>query len=340
MSRREFVYQSLAATAATMHALTTSNQAAADESGDIPILDTHQHLWDLEKFKLPWLGSAPAILRRSYVTQDYLDATAGLNVTRAIYMEVDVDPAQQVAEAEHLIEICQRGGSPTVAAVISGRPNSSGFRNYIGRFQDSPFIKGVRQVLHAPEAKRGLCLEPEFVRSIQLLGELSMRFDLCMRPSELSDAVQLVDQCRATQFILDHCGNADPRAFTNASSNRDERPLHEVDQWKRDISELAKRPNVTCKISGVIARVPAGSSAVEMLAPIINYCLDAFGADRVVFGGDWPVCLLGGTYRQWVEVLRQIVRERPGEVQRKLWHENATRLYGLSDSSSPGSSCW
>src|SRR5205823_5142267 len=123
------------------------------------------------------------------------DAVKGLNVVQAVYMEVDVDPSQQMAEAEHVIAICKKGDTPTRAAVISGRPASDSFAKYIARYKDSPYIKGVRQVLHGPDTKAGYCLQKLFVRSVRLLGEMGLRFDLCMRPGELPDATKLIDKC-------------------------------------------------------------------------------------------------------------------------------------------------
>ena len=94
--------------------------AQADESENLPIVDTHQHLWDLEKLPPRWLQGSPDILNRTYVTQDYLEATQGLNVVKAVYMEVGLAPDQLVAEAEQVINLCRSGAHPTVAAVISG----------------------------------------------------------------------------------------------------------------------------------------------------------------------------------------------------------------------------
>ncbi|MEZ6109465.1 MAG: amidohydrolase family protein [Pirellulaceae bacterium] len=328
LDRRRFV-QGCAAAAAVVGSVQRPESADADDSSKLlPIVDTHQHLWDLERFRLPWLEGAPEVLRRSYTPDDYRAAIEGQNVVKAVYMEVDVAPEQQVQEARHLIELCQSGKTPTVAAVISGRPNSAEFKAYITQFKKSPYIKGVRQVLHAPSADRGLCLEPQFVKSMRLLGELGLSFDLCMRPSELADGVKLASEVPGTRFIVDHCGNADPRAFLSDDVRGGERS-HDPDKWRRDIDALAKRDNVICKISGIVARVPKSWDA-EMLAPIVNHCLDAFGPDRVVFGGDWPVCKLGATYREWTTALRQIIASRPRGDQRKLLHDNAVRLYGLS----------
>src|SRR5262249_44033006 len=117
-----------------------------DPQTTLPIVDTHEHLWDLTKFNLPWTKGEKR-LARSFVTKDGLEATRGLSVIKTVYMEVDVDPAQQVQEAEYVIDLCRRNDNPMLAAVISGRPASSGFRDYIMKYKDSPYIKGVRQVL-------------------------------------------------------------------------------------------------------------------------------------------------------------------------------------------------
>ena len=292
----------------------------------LPIIDTHQHLWDLSKFRLPWAADV-ALLNRSYVTADYLAATAGLNVVKAVYMEVDVASDQKVAEAEYIIDLCQRDDNPTVAAVISGYPSEPGFADYINRFAGNSYVKGLRQVLHVAETPRGYCLTPAFVAGVQRLGELGMSFDLCMRADELADAVKLVDQCPNMQFILDHCGNADPYIVAGAPDSANSAD-HTRDQWMDDIQALAQRSNVVCKISGVVARVRPGWTAQD-LAPTINHCLDAFGPDRVIFGGDWPVCTLGASYNEWVNALKTVIAPRSEAEQRKLLHDNALRIYGL-----------
>lgn len=290
------------------------------------IIDTHQHLWDLEKFKLPWLAGAPEVLRQSYRTQEYLAATRGLNV-QAIYMEVDVNPAQHDAEAEHIVRLCRSDEHPTTAAVVGGRPAAADFAEYVRRLKESPEIKGVRQVLHVPETPPGFCLQDEFVRGVQLLGPHGLTFDLCLRPAELQDGAALAERCPETRFIVDHCGNADPKAFRRAAG--DEKPWHDADAWRRDMDALARRTNVVCKISGIVARAPRGWTADD-LAPIVNHCLDAFGPERVVFGSDWPVCLLGASLQAWVEALEQIVANRPQSEQDRLWRDNARRIYGLA----------
>lgn len=294
-------------------------EAKLKATESIPIVDTHQHLWDLTKFSLPW-AKDNKVLGKSFVMSDYLAATKGLNVTKTVYMEVDVDPSQQVQEAEYVIDLCQRGDNPMLAAVISGRPASEGFKAYISRYKGSPYIKGVRQVLHGDKDPAGFCLGEQFVKSVQLLGELGMSFDLCMRSGELLDGDRLVGQCPRTRFIVDHCGN-----MSVQETDKKKRAV-----WMDGMQALAQRENVVCKVSGIVASARQDWTAAD-LKPNIDFTIKTFGKDRVMFGGDWPVCTLTASYRQWVEALQEIVAALSMEDRRKLFHDNAVKFYGLKE---------
>jgi L-fuconolactonase len=311
MNRRDF----LAAVAATTACAGVRAEENKPMSTDLAIVDTHQHLWDLKKFKLPWLEEGTP-LARSFVMSDYLQATHGLNVVKTVYMEVDVAVEQQPAEADYVIDLCKRADNPMVAAVISGRPASDGFAKYLEPYRNSAYIKGIRQVLHVPGTPPGYCLDKKFIAGVQLLGDLGLSFDLCMRPTDLLDAAKLLDACPGARFILDHCGNGDVQA-------------KDLTQWKRDLAEVAKRKNVICKVSGIVVNARPGQWTADDLAPVVLHTLAVFGPDRVMFGGDWPVCTKASTYRQWVEALKTIVKDRPAAEQRKLFHDNAVVFYGL-----------
>ena len=303
---------------------------ASDSAESIPIVDTHQHLWDLSKFRLPWLSGVPE-LNRSFLLGDYLESARGLSIVKAVYMEVAVDEPQLSEEAEWIIELCASQVGPTVAAVIGGRPARADFETYIRRFAVSPYLKGIRHIL--PGDQPQLWEKEEFVRGIRLLGELGLSFDLCPPPTMLAVADRLVEKCPETRFILDHCGNADPVAFMSKgrlhAARIDRPPQHSPLEWREGIDRLAKHPNVVCKISGIIARAPVDRWIPEDLAPIVNTCIDAFGEDRILFGSDWPVCTLTASLREWVEALQKIVADRPLGLRQKLFSRNAIRFYGL-----------
>src|SRR5262249_22052278 len=121
-----------------------------------------------------------------------------------------------------------------------------------------------------------------------------------------------------TRFILDHCGNGDVRS-------------KDLTQWKKDLAEVAKRKDCVCKVSGIVVNAEPGKWTAADLAPVVTPTLEGFGPDRVLFGGDWPVCTRAATFKQWVEALKAIVKDRPAEEQRKLFHDNAVRFYGLPE---------
>ena len=313
ISRRALLHA--AATAAAIPAF------AADASPP-PIIDTHQHLWDLSVLRLPWLDNAPAVLRRNYLPADYREAVAGLNVRKAVYMEVNVEPGQRQTEADWVAALCRKGDTLTAAAVIGGDPADDKLREYLSPYRNGP-VKGIRTGLR-PQWKDSATV----TTNLRLLGEWRMSFDLVCGPAQLPVAVRLVEKCPDTRFILDHCGNGSAKWFLKA--NRDDGEMRKArEQWLADIARLARLKNVVCKISSVVENAPGLPLEPESFAPVVRHCLTEFGPDRVMFSGNWPVLLRGATLAQWVKLLREIVASDPAAQQRKLFHDNAAMYYAL-----------
>jgi L-fuconolactonase len=327
VSRRELLEGAAAAPVAgamllSMRPAQAEAAPALDELYAGEIVDTHQHLWDLKKLRLPWIegltGKRKEILGHDYGLADYAEAARGLPITRTVYMEVDVAEEDEIKEASYVTEVCAAGNTPMVAAVISGRPASDGFAAYLDRFKGTSSIKGLRQVLHTPATPPKFCLRDEFVRGVRLLGERGLSFDLCVRADQLADGAELIDRCPGTRFILDHCGNPHSGTFDLAA-------------WRQALARVAgaKNHNVMCKVSGLYGNVSAAEWPAERLAPIVRTVIDLFGWDRVMFASDWPVVNLGASFQVWVETLKQIVRSDPADHQKKLFHDNAMACYGL-----------
>jgi len=311
-SRRTFLYAAAGATV-----LPSFVRAAEELSTMLPVIDTHQHLWDLTKVKLGWLKEGSPLLGQ-FTPTEYAKATEGLNVLKSIYMEVDVVDESREAEIEYVTEICKSGKTPMVAAVVGGRPAGKDFAAYVGKLRENKYVKGVRQVLHA-DAPKGFCLGKDFVAGVRLLGELGLSYDLCMRPTDLDDAAKLVELCPDTRFILDHCGN--PQKGFDAK---------QIDRWKKDLAAVAAHKNTVVKVSGfVVNGWKKGEWKADDLAPFANATIDTFGADRAMFGGDWPVVTNAGTYKDWLTALRSILANRPEAEQKKILHDNAAKFYGI-----------
>lgn len=306
-------------------ALARSEKESAVKDAELPIVDTHQHLWDLEKLTLPWLKN-PGVqkINRSFLMRDYLEAAQGTGIVQTIYMEVNVHPDQQLLEAETVLELCRQKDNPMTAAVIGGSPQESSFAKYIARFADDRRVCGVRTVLHDPDRPPKLCLQPQFIESMKLLGEMGRTFDLCMRSGEIGDGARLAEKCPKTRFVVDHCGNMSI-ATRDAAARK---------TWQEGMRAAAALENVACKISGIVVTAASESWKPADLAENIHFCLETFGEERVFFGGDWPVCTLKSPLARWVAALQEITSDRPATFRKKLFHDNALRWYRIEPRSS------
>jgi len=316
MNRRNFLEKSSAVALATPVFL-----SSCLSKPQIPILDTHQHLWDLSRFPLSWV-SPP--LDKSFLMSDYLEAIEGTGIEKAIYMEVAVPEKLREKEAQWALDLCEDENNPTMGAVICTDPTDQGFESYIKTLSENSSLKGIRYFFSSEEEM----LEPLVINNLRLLGHLGLRFDLHVSSNRLKTGALLVDKCPNTQFILNHCGGPDPAVFTEGQNGISVKPGHGFDDWAGDMSNIGQRDNIVCKISGIVNKLPDASMTTG-LAPIVNHCFEAFSADRVIFASDWPVCLRKMTLLSWVDILKEIVSTYSLTEQRKLFYDNAFSLYRL-----------
>jgi L-fuconolactonase len=286
------------------------------------IIDTHQHLWDLDQFTLPWLTRGEEPLGKSHTVTTYAEATKDYPVAVSIYMEVDVIAEQKRDEAAYIFALCADPTTTLAGAVVGGDPAQSDFAEYLEQLialdAGRGYLKGVRQVLHGG-LPPDYCLSDAFIAGIKLLGAHNLSFDFCLRPDNLQNAALLAQQCPNTRFILDHCGN--PLLHPDTPEN--------WQIWRTGMQALAACPNVVaCKISGIIAQAPENWTP-EDLAPSVYETQEIFGPDRVMFASDWPVCTVRASLSAWIEALLLLVKDWPKAEQRALFSENARRVYGI-----------
>lgn len=277
------------------------------------IIDAHVHLWDPERLRIRWLDGND-LLNRPYTLDEYRAHTSGLNVEAFVYVQVDVEPAYGLLEAEWVAA----QEEPRLRGIVAWAPVEYGARTraYLDALvRIDPRIKGVRRLLQG-EADPYYCLQPDFVQGVQLLAEYGLSFDICIYHHQLAGVIELVRQCPEVSFMLDHAGKPDIAAGLR-------------EPWQVQITELAALPNVMCKISGLVTEADPQHWRSEDLGPYVTHVLTAFGEDRVTFGSDWPVVLLAADYHRWIETLDQLTRHLAPTAQKKLWVENARRFYRL-----------
>lgn len=290
----------------------------------LSILDTHQHLWDLTQLQLPWVGSIDP-LNRSFLTADYLrytsqnpDSEFDYSIDQTLYMEVDVASHDIAKEIELIVELCRDPLAPTSGIIAACRPGDGEFGQSLEVAQTFAEIKGFRRVLHTDETPQGFCLAKSFIDDIQALGSRELTFDVCIRRQELTDVSELAQRCPETQFVLDHCGNADARMSGD-----------EFEIWAKDIRAIAALPNVACKVSGFVWTIQNDNWTYEKdIEPILQVVIEAFGSDRILFGGDWPVCTMSVlSFQEWLNSLYRFAKDHGETTVSKLFSENAKRIY-------------
>lgn len=326
MVRRKFLKQISIATLAASTTLIQKNWGFSfkgNQQQTYPIIDTHQHLWDIKRLKLIW--PKHPIEGQDFLIPEYNKATAGLNFVKSIYMEVDVPIHLRREEAMFALEICKDPNNRTVKAVICANPAASDFRTFLSEFIGNEYIRGVRCRFKSISEMNS----SKSIKNLKWLGKQGLSFDLGISPLWLAASEKLVKSCPDTIFILNHCGNADPVAFFPENVEKPRPPKCDADVFKKDIEMLSSYKNVFCKISGIVAHVPNYELTAKHLEVPINHCIDSFGEDRVVFASDWPVCNYNMELKNWVNVLKEILANRPVEVQKKIFHDNAVKLYDV-----------
>lgn len=277
------------------------------------IVDTHQHLWDVDRFRYSWLDSFPK-LNHSFRMPDYLMAAQDLGIVKSVHLEADVNEPFMLDETRHLLALADRPDNPLAGVVACGRPEDANFQDYLHKIAGHPKLKGIRRVLHTQPDELGQ--EPTFIKNVRLLSDYGLSFDICVLARQLPIAIHMVSKCPNTGFILDHCGV--PRV-----KDRD------LDPWRADIAEIASMPNISCKISGLVAYANPKRWSAADVQPYVEHVIETFGWDRVLFGSDWPVCTLSASMADWVNALKSITRSAGEHNQKKLFHDNAIRVYRL-----------
>ncbi len=277
------------------------------------IIDTHQHLWNLDQFAYSWCKDIPK-LNRSFLMADYLTATEGVNVAKSVHVEADVDEPFMLDETRHILSLSEQTGNPLSGVVACARPGREGFPEYIEQIAGHPNLKGIRRVLHTQPDE--VAQDSRFIGNIRLLERYNLSYDLCVLARQLPIATNLVRQCPGVSFVLDHCGVPDVKG--NA-----------LDPWREDIKGISNLPNVVCKVSGLVAYADPDHWSADDLRPFVEHVIECFGWDRVMFGSDWPVCTLSATYKEWVDAAMILTKDASEEDRDKLFRKNAERVYRL-----------
>ncbi len=277
------------------------------------LVDSHVHFWHPQWIKMPWLKEVKA-LNRTYLPADLATEAGELEIEKIVFVEADVDPTDGLKEVEWVTSLAAE--NPAIQGIVAFAPLEQGavVSGYLEQLAQNPLVKSVRRLIQSEAL--GFARQPDFVAGVQLLPQYGLSFDLCIFHPQLPDVIALVQQSPDVSFVLDHVGKPGIKDGL-------------MDPWRDQIQTLANFPNVSCKISGLVTEADHDNWTQEQLKPYIDHVIAAFGIDRVMYGGDWPVSTRATTYPRWVAVLDWATPDLTAAEKDKLFRANATRFYRL-----------
>ncbi len=276
------------------------------------LIDTHQHLFYRDHLSYPWLADFKT-LDDDFTIDRYVHEAGTVKPTGTIFMECDVAGDQIADEARFMYQLAESAPIPMLGVIAAARPEDEGFGEHLDTIGHSLLV-GVRRVLHV--APDGTAEAPLFIPNLKQLAKRDLTFDLCVRPDQLEMAASLVKAVPELQFVLDHCG------CPNLDGSSDP-------QWRDGIAMLAALPNVACKVSGLTAYGTPEQVTLENLYRTLDTILEQFGPERLVWGGDWPVCTLNSTLAGWIAFTIQWMEKLSDSEKAAICAGNAQGVYGL-----------
>lgn len=278
-----------------------------------PIVDTHLHVWDPQRLNYPWLSG---ILDKKYLLEDYREACGSVKVEKMVFLQCEVEPSQFLEEARWVSGLAKK--DPRIQGIVPWAPLEKGdaARKDLDALTQDPLVKGIRRIIQFEEDLE-FCLRPDFVRGVQLCAEYGLHFEICIDHRHYENTLKMVEQCPNVTFLLNHIGKPDIKNKM-------------WEHWTKFMDALAAFPKAWCKMSGLVVEADKEHWTPEDLKPYIDHVLKAFGWDRTVFGGDWPVVLQASRLDRWVETLYNATKSAGEEKQRKLFHDNAITFYRLA----------
>jgi L-fuconolactonase len=273
-------------------------------------IDAHQHFWKYNAAEYPWLNGALGTLRRDFLPADLQTEMAAAGMDGVI----SVQARQSITETEWLLDLAARHdfikGVVGWVELVSPRVQAD-----LEKFAAHPKLKAVRHVVQDEPDERFLWRE-DFNRGVAALQSFSLAYDILIFERHLPAAIQFVDRHPRQRFVLDHL--AKPKIKSG-----------ELSPWRENLRELAKRPNVWCKLSGLVTEADFKNWTETQLRPYFEIALEAFGPRRLMFGSDWPVCRVACGYRRWHDVVWTWTAGLSRDEQAWIWGRTAAEFYRL-----------
>ena len=275
-------------------------------------IDSHQHFWKYNAARDNWITDEMKIIRNDFLPPDLQTEMQRAGVGGC----VAVQASQSEEETIFLLSLANEYSF--IRGVVGWTDLcADDVEKKLQKYAESKIIKGFRHVLQS-EANRALMLTPEFMKGIKKLQLFNFTYDILILPDQLQYLPEFLRQNPEQKFVIDHMAKPDIRH-------------NKIEDWKKQIALAAQYPNVYCKISGLATEADWENWQPDDFTTCLDIVWEAFGANRVMFGSDWPVCLLATQYKQWTEVLENYTSSFSQSEKENFWGKNAALFYNLFD---------
>ncbi|MVZ64542.1 amidohydrolase family protein [Sphingobacterium sp. DK4209] len=274
-------------------------------------IDAHQHFWLFDPVKDSWITEEMAVISRNFLPNDIGQILKDNNFDGVVAVQAD----QSHQETDFLVELS--GVYKLIKAVVGWVDlRSEAIDEHLAHFKRSPIIKGFRHIVEG-EVDPDFLHRDEFLRGIAALTKHQYTYDLLIRPRHYASTLKCVSVNPEQAFMLDHI--AKPPIKTQ-----------EFDEWAAFIHDLAQYENVHCKISGLATEADWKHWTLDHFTQYIAHVISCFGKDRVLFGSDWPVCLLAGSYEDSIRIVEDKLNDFTEAELKGFWGDNAVQFYSIT----------
>ena len=274
------------------------------------LIDSHQHFWNYEPEKHSWIDDEMSVIRRDFLSDDLQKVFDENGVDACVAVQAD----QTTEETDFLISLAKNNNF--IKGVVGWVDlRSESIEEDLLKYKKYDVVKGFRHVVQQ-EQDHNFMLRPEFLNGIELLGKYDLCYDILIFPHQLGAALELVKKFPNQKFVIDHI--AKPYIKDGF-----------FEGWAVMMREIAKHQNVYCKISGMITEADYKTWTPEQVHPYMKLVLESFGAGRVMYGSDWPVCLVAGNYSIVKALVTDFISDLSQEQQNAIMGGNAAKFYNL-----------
>ena len=274
-------------------------------------IDAHQHFWKFDPVRDSWITNEMSVIRNDFFPEHLQPILKDNDFDGSVAVQAD----QSETETNFLLDLADK--NDFIKGVVGWVDlRAENIEERLAHYKQFKKLKGFRHILQG-EKDRGFMLQPEFKRGIKALQQFNFTYDILIFPDQLQYTKKFVAMFPEQKFVVDHIA----KPYIKKKK---------IEEWKNDMQEIAGCQNVSCKISGLVTEADWKSWEAKDFTPYLDTVVNAFGTDRIMFGSDWPVCLVAASFREMLDIVKDYFSSFTKQEQDKFFGGNAINFYNLN----------